>query len=238
MHETFTHAGSAWVQVGSNARRSHGAGRTLRGPIATPAPAMSDRLSHADVLFTQRLLRLQGLYDGALDGLWGARTQAGSREFDRRAHALRERFGTFDTRSERHLLGLTLEAQAQARQFLQRVQPLPMQVRVISGTRRYAEQDALFRQGRFGNPGPVVTNARGGRSRHNFGIAWDIGVFTEAGYSRRVEDYAEVARVGLVEGLVWGGHWRRFRDPPHYELDLGLDIVALRTRFERGAMLA
>lgn len=199
---------------------------------------MSDRLSPADVLFTQRLLRLQGLYDGALDGLWGPRTQAASREFDRRADALRERFGTFDTRSERHLLGLTLEAQAQARQFLRRVQPLPMQVRVISGTRRYAEQDALFRQGRFGNAGPIVTNARGGRSRHNFGIAWDIGVFTDAGYSRRVEDYAEVARVGLVDGLVWGGHWTRFPDPPHYELDLGLDIVALRARFERGTAFA
>jgi peptidoglycan L-alanyl-D-glutamate endopeptidase CwlK len=199
---------------------------------------MSDRLSHADVLFTQRLLRLQGLYDDALDGVWGARTQAASREFDRRAHALRKRFGTFDTRSERHLLGLTLEAQAQARQFLQRVKALPMQVRVISGTRSYAEQNALFRQGRFGNEGPIVTNARGGRSRHNFGIAWDIGVFTKAGYSRRVDDYIDVARAGLVDGLAWGGHWTRFPDPPHYELDLRLDIALLRQRFERGDVIA
>lgn len=199
---------------------------------------MSDRLSRADVLFTQRLLRLQGLYDGALDGIWGPRTQAASNEFDRRAHALREAYGVFDARSERHILGLTLDTQAQARQFLQRVRVLPMQVRLISGTRRYAEQDALFRQGRYGNPGPIVTNARGGRSRHNFGIAWDIGVFTEDGYSRRVADYVEVARVGLVDGLVWGGHWTGFPDPPHYELDLGLDLAALRLRFEHGDALA
>lgn len=199
---------------------------------------MSDRLSRTDVLFTQRLLRLQRLYDGALDGIWGPRTQAASREFDRRAHALRDELGVFDARSERHLLGLTLDAQAHARRFLRRVQALPVQVRLVSGTRSYAEQDALFRQGRYGNPGPIVTNARGGRSRHNFGIAWDVGVFTDDGYSRRVSDYVEVARVGLVDGLVWGGHWTGFPDPPHYELELGLDTVALRTRFERGDAIA
>ncbi|MEO8506247.1 MAG: hypothetical protein ABI593_01300 [Betaproteobacteria bacterium] len=39
-------------------------------------------------------------------------------------------------------------------------------------------QDAPYRQGRLGNPGPRVTNARDGQSNHNFGIAWDIGIFT------------------------------------------------------------
>ena len=33
--------------------------------------------------------------------------------------------------------------------------------KIISGTRTYAEQNNLFRQGRFGNPGPIVTKAKG-----------------------------------------------------------------------------
>lgn len=200
--------------------------------------AMSDRLSRTDVLFTQRLLRLQGLYEGALDGLWGPRTQAASLEFERRSLALRAELGEFDPRSERHILGLVLAAQAEARGFMTRVRGQGFDVRIISGTRTYAEQNALYRQGRFGDAGPVVTRARGGRSRHNFGIAWDIGVFTaQAGYSHRTSDYAEVARLGLGDALRWGGHWRAFPDPPHYELDVGVDIAALRSRFERGERL-
>lgn len=200
---------------------------------------MSDRLSRTDVLFTQRLLRVQGLYDAALDGLWGPRTQAAALEFERQSLALRAGLGEFDPRSERNILGLALAAQAEARHFLARVQGHGFDVRIISGTRTYAEQNALFRQGRFGRPGPVVTHARGGRSRHNFGIAWDIGVFTaEAGYSQRVEDYARVAQLGLTDALQWGGRWRRFPDPPHYELDLSIGLAALRERFERGERLA
>jgi peptidoglycan L-alanyl-D-glutamate endopeptidase CwlK len=200
---------------------------------------MSDRLSRTDVLFTQRLLRMQGLYEGALDGLWGPRTQAAALEFERRSLALRAELGEFDPRSERHILGLALSAQVEARRFMARVAGRGFDVRIISGTRTYAEQDALFRQGRFGNPGPIVTHARGGRSRHNFGIAWDIGVFTdEAGYSLQADDYAEVARLGMSDALQWGGHWRRFPDPPHYELDVGLELTALRARFEQGGKLA
>ncbi|MFC0676783.1 M15 family metallopeptidase [Lysobacter korlensis] len=196
---------------------------------------MSDRLSHTDVLFTQRLLRMQGLYDGAPDGVWGPRTQAAALEFERRSLILRAELGEFDPRSERHILGLTLIAQAEARRFMARVSGHGVDVRIISGTRSYAEQNLLFRQGRYGNPGPVVTHASGGRSRHNFGIAWDIGVFTaEAGYSRHPRDYAEVARLGLSDALQWGGDWPRFPDPPHYELDLRIDLAALRERFERG----
>jgi peptidoglycan L-alanyl-D-glutamate endopeptidase CwlK len=202
---------------------------------------MSERLRRDDVLFTQRLLRMQGLYDAALDGLWGPRTQAAAVEFEQRSLTLRDSLGGFDPRSERHILGLVLAAQEQARLFLGRVHGHGhgLDVRIISGTRAWAEQNALFRRGRFGNPGPVVTNARGGRSRHNFGLAWDIGVFTaESGYSLRVADYAEVARLGLGDAIEWGGHWTRFPDPPHYELALGLDAATLRMRFERGEPLS
>ena len=39
--------------------------------------------------------------------------------------------------------------------------------------RTFAEQDVLYAQGRS-KPGKVVTNAKGGQSYHNYGLAIDI----------------------------------------------------------------
>ena len=52
-------------------------------------------------------------------------------------------------------------------------------IKVISGLRTYDEQNGLHAKGRT-TPGKIVTNARGGYSNHNFGIAFDIGVFEGA----------------------------------------------------------
>ena len=54
-------------------------------------------------------------------------------------------------------------------------------INVIGGLRTYEEQNELFAQGRT-KPGRIVTNARGGFSNHNFGIALDVGVFEGANY--------------------------------------------------------
>lgn len=43
---------------------------------------------------------------------------------------------------------------------------------LLQGTRTVEEQDALYAQGRIA-PGKVVTNARGGFSWHNYGVAVD-----------------------------------------------------------------
>ena len=93
----------------------------------------------------------------------------------------------------------------------------------------------FFAGGCYGNPGPVVTKARGGHSNHNFGIAWDIGIFSENGaYSTNQIDYDAVA--GYAVGpLVWGGNWRSFKDSPHYQLATAETRISwLRARFEQG----
>ncbi|CAA9317741.1 MAG: hypothetical protein AVDCRST_MAG71-1113 [uncultured Lysobacter sp.] len=196
---------------------------------------MASRPTRADVLFSQRLLRAQGLYRAALDGIWGSESQAAQRMFEQRSIILRERLGAFDARSETSIASLTLATQEQARRFLARVLVDGVDVRIVSGTRSYAEQNALYRQGRDGRRGPIVTQARAGRSTHNFGVAWDVAVFAPDGrYSTRDQDYERVARRGLSPALEWGGHWPRFPDGPHYQLATGLDITALRRRFEAG----
>ena len=200
---------------------------------------MSERLFRDDVLFTQRLLAADGLYAGALDGLWGPLTETAWQEFQSRSRQLRSDLGEFDLRSESAIATLSLPAQAAARASLRRILDAGFEARIISGTRTWAQQNALFRQGRYGNPGPVVTRARGGQSLHNFGIAWDIGLFTASGgYVTDVEPYARAAVHGTIDGVEWGGHWMGFPDPSHYQLATREALAALRTRFQAGQALA
>ena len=196
---------------------------------------MSGGMLHEDVLFLQRLLKAEGLYNGKLDGIWGPLTEAASNEFEEKSKQIKEEIASFDSRTEAHIRTLLLKAQREARVFMKKVLDAGINAKIISGTRTYAEQNNLFRQGRFGNPGPVVTKARGGRSNHNFGIAWDIGIFTTiGGFITLDKAYDKPAEVGLSETLEWGGNWRSFVDKPHYQLKVGEKITIVRARFEAG----
>ncbi|MEJ8858209.1 M15 family metallopeptidase [Variovorax robiniae] len=201
---------------------------------------MSAPLFAGDVLFFQRLLRADGFYHDDLDGEWGPKTEKAAKAYDAAAQQIRSQTRTFDTRSEGCILTLSIAAQRRAREYLGKVLDGGVIARIISGTRTYAEQDALFRKGRFGNPQPRVTNARGGQSNHNFGVAWDIGIFTKAGgYLGEGPGYDKAAALGLpVAGGVieWGGNWTGFVDRPHYQLALGLSVSELRQRFEAGTL--
>ena len=90
-------------------------------------------------------------------------------------------------------------------------------INIISGTRTHAEQDALYAQGRT-TGGEIVTNARGGYSNHNFGIAFDIGVFSGNRYLPESPLYKAVGALGMELGLEWGGNWTSIVDQPHFQL--------------------
>ena len=196
---------------------------------------MSARIFPDDILFFQRLLKSEGLYGGSLDGDWGPITESAAIEFERLSDQIALSTTRFDVRSENNIRTLAVRAQRPAREFLERVRRAGIGARIISGTRTYAMQNALYRQGRFGNPGPIVTRARGGQSNHNFGIAWDIGIFTAAGgYIQDGAAYDEAARTGMSNELEWGGDWTTFVDRPHYQLRMALSVAEIRTRFEVG----
>jgi len=89
---------------------------------------------------------------------------------------------------------------------------------VVSGRRTIKDQNALYQQGRT-TAGSVVTNAKGGQSPHNFGLAVDCApmkgsdVWWDApeGYW---ETYGAIAE---SHGLKWGGHFKSIIDRPHIE---------------------
>jgi peptidoglycan L-alanyl-D-glutamate endopeptidase CwlK len=204
---------------------------------------MSSPLFADDVKFYQRILRLAGHYDDAIDGVWGEHTEAGDQAFQAEYDAIGTELGTFDPRTEGNIRTLLPETQRAARRFL-RTAANGMDgfaVKVLSGTRTYAEQNALFSQGRNGNPGKIVTNARGGESNHNFGIAWDVGLFRGGSYltgdAPGDEDaYKRLADIALTARLEWGGSWVGFVDRPHYQLRTDLTLTQVRTEFENGTL--
>jgi len=125
-----------------------------------------------------------------------------------------------DERSEIQLATLHPLTQKAARAFLGVAKTIAAKVgcnvKMISGTRSYMEQDALYARGRT-TPGKKVTNAAAGHSNHNFGLAFDIGVFRGREYCGEHPLYNELGTLGKSLGLEWGGDWK-FCDEPHYQL--------------------
>ncbi len=128
-----------------------------------------------------------------------------------------EAIETADPRSEKNIATLLAEVQPLARALVQKATLSGIRIKVISGLRTYAEQDALYAQGRT-QPGPKVTSARGGYSNHNFGIAFDVGVFEGNQYLGESPKYKAVGVLGMDLGLEWGGNWKTIVDQPHFQL--------------------
>lgn len=125
--------------------------------------------------------------------------------------------GPVDARSEKAIATLHPQVQPYARTLVQRAGDNGIVIKVLSGTRTYEEQNALYAQGRT-QPGPIVTNARGGFSNHNFGIAFDVGVFEGSAYRGESPKYKAVGLLGQELGLDWGGNWKTIQDEPHFQL--------------------
>jgi peptidoglycan L-alanyl-D-glutamate endopeptidase CwlK len=146
-----------------------------------------------------------------------------------------------DARSEGVIATLLPEVQPYARALVAKSAQNGITIKVISGLRTYEEQNDLYAQGRT-KPGNIVTNARGGYSNHNFGIAFDIGVFEGSSYKDESPKYKAVGALGTDLGLEWGGNWKTIQDEPHFQLrptwaaDLSeKDMLAeLRDRKEEG----
>lgn len=148
-------------------------------------------------------------------------------------------------RSEKAIATLLPDVKPYARALFFKARDKGIAINIISGTRTFEEQNRLYAKGRT-TPGPKVTNARGGYSNHNFGIAFDIGVFNGNRYLPESPLYKAVGALGMELGLGWGGNWKSIVDQPHFELRpawaAGMserDMLAeLRSRTEHGERIA
>ena len=192
-------------------------------------------LSFIDVLFYQRLLKAEELYHGQLDGMWGPLTQAAAEHFFERGEELSYELGGFDDRTEKNIRSLQSSTQRIAREFMSALSEANMDVniRIISGTRTYKEQDEIYAQGRS-KSGRIVSSHSGGQSYHNFGIAWDIAAFSRTGrYLIDPKHYKKAREVFPDTRLEWGGDWSML-DYSHFQLAGIGRIAGLREDFEIG----
>ena len=120
-------------------------------------------------------------------------------------------------RSERVIATLMPHVQPYARALFFKAQEVGITINIISGTRTFEEQDRLYAKGRT-TAGAKVTNARGGYSNHNFGLAFDVGIFSGSRYLPESPLYKAVGALGMELGLEWGGNWKTIVDQPHFQL--------------------
>jgi peptidoglycan L-alanyl-D-glutamate endopeptidase CwlK len=149
--------------------------------------------------------------------------------------------GTVDARSEKNIQTLHPHVRPKARALIANAAKEGIKIIVTSGTRSYEEQNTLFAQGRTAG-GLKVTNARGGESNHNFGIAFDVTVFDGKEPKWDGPEYARVGDIGKSLGLEWGGDWSTIKDEPHFQLrpdwangmSERVMLAELRSRVDRG----
>jgi len=128
---------------------------------------------------------------------------------------------TWDKKTDAKIKSLHPKLRPIAAQFINEVQKkLGHKLRITDGYRTFAEQDKLYAKGRTA-PGKKVTNAKGGQSYHNYGLAFDC-YLTENGnvtFSKGIN--SEIAKIGESLGLEWGGRWTTLKDMPHFQLTKG-----------------
>lgn len=132
-------------------------------------------------------------------------------------------------KAEKKLKGVHPVVATKARQLIERAYKEGINVIITQGLRTIEEQNELYAQGRT-KPGKIVTNARGGYSYHNFGLAFDFAVLNPDGSVNWNVDgkWKRVGAIGKSLGLEWGGDWKDFKDYPHFQYTFGLSLADLR----------
>ncbi len=189
--------------------------------------------------------QLQSFVGAKPDGAWGPKSQLA---LDAILHpaipapvvpAVAFSGDKVDERSERAISSLLPVVQPKAREFIRQLNEKGIKAKIISGSRTFAEQDGLYAQGRT-KPGNIVTNARGGYSWHNYSVAFDIGIFTDAGYLDDSPLYRQAGPIGEALGFEWGGRWRgSLVDEPHYQYNPhGITLAEAKSMYEQGKAIA
>ena len=202
-----------------------------------------------DSEFLQRFLSSGGYYKERIDGDVGPKTLEAVGKFEAETEQVANELGSFDKRTEKSIRTMLIPTQRKAREFMKDIGQVGLSqglsVRILSGTRTFDEQNELYAQGRT-SPGDVVTNARAGYSNHNFGIAWDVGIFNEKSEyiddlidkkmmtSKAVDaEYTKVGAYGKARGLFWGGEWTK-PDYPHFQMRDNNELASIRDTFTAG----
>ncbi|SLL36077.1 M15 family metallopeptidase [Niallia sp. FSL W8-0635] len=121
--------------------------------------------------------------------------------------------------------------------LVQKAGDIGIRIVITEDFRSVEEQNRLYEQGRT-TEGSIVTNAKGGESYHNYGLAIDFALLdingvviwdmNYDGNGNSKSDWMEVVDIAKALGFQWGGDWVNFKDYPHFQMDFGLTIQDLQ----------
>lgn len=190
----------------------------------------------------QRLLNSRGYNAGYPDGWYGQMTTNAVIRFQRDQGLAQE--GIVNPRTRRRLFNpypkdnyeyrpssnslssLDPYVAGLARKFLDSAKANGLDVRITYAFRSWDDQDELYAQGRTA-PGSVITNARGGESYHNWGLAFDAAPYVNGVISNDINLYKKMGKLGEDVGLEWGGSFKDITDYPHFQYTFGLSTIDL-----------
>jgi peptidoglycan L-alanyl-D-glutamate endopeptidase CwlK len=120
-------------------------------------------------------------------------------------------------------------------------------IRIVQGLRTIEEQNDLYAQGRT-KPGKVVTNAKGGSSYHNYGLAIDFAFLVDGKEiswdtskdwdNDKIADWLEVVKIFVKAGYTWGGDFKSIKDMPHLEKKFGFTWQQLLEKYNKKDFVA
>ena len=113
-----------------------------------------------------------------------------------------------------------------------KVTPVGVHPFITETMRSFKRSDELYAQGRT-TPGSIVTNAKGGSSLHNYGLAIDFVLLINEKMSWKVDkNWMKVVEVFKKHGWKWGGDFQSITDYPHFEKTMGLTLKQVQNKYK------
>ena len=118
----------------------------------------------------------------------------------------------------------------------EKILPKDVRLRFSFTYRSIEQQDFLYKQK------PKVTNAKGGQSMHNYGLAFDIvllydknndGTFETASFVVD-ENWKKITECFKHYGWEWGGDWKTLKDYPHFQKVFKNTWQMLKEKVDKG----
>lgn len=141
---------------------------------------------------------------------------------------------TWDKSTDNRIKTLHPKLRDIAANFINRSEKeLGIKLRITQAMRTILEQNKLYAQGRT-EAGKIVTNAQGGFSYHNYGLAIDVVEIKNGKALWSNTNWVNIGSLGKSMGFEWGGDFKSLDDKPHFQLTLGYTTRDLLTISNQG----
>ena len=110
---------------------------------------------------------------------------------------------------------------------------LNITLRVAQGIRSFAYQTELYNQGRFGNPGNIVTWSTAAQSYHCYGLAIDLVIVNSDGNINWNYDYSQLVPFAENNGFTCGINFPAGKtDRDHFQQTFGYTWEQLYAKYQ------